>query len=198
MTTDGRRLRGQRSREQILERAVELSSVDGLVGLSLGKLAAAAGVSKSGFFAHWRDKSELQLDAVAWAKRQWVELIVRPALTRPRGVPRLLALHEARLRFYADGVLPGGCFFMVAEAEFDDLSGPVRDAVAVAKREWHDLLRDVAQQAVELGQLPAGTDCDRLAFEINAIGGAVITYSRLLDAETTYEHARRAVQERLS
>ncbi|NUR87990.1 MAG: helix-turn-helix transcriptional regulator, partial [Nonomuraea sp.] len=71
MTTDGRKLRGQRSREAILDRAVALASVDGLEGLSLSRLASAAGVSKSGFFAHWTDKEHLQLDTVDWASRQW-------------------------------------------------------------------------------------------------------------------------------
>src|SRR5918992_750157 len=130
MTQDGRRLRGMRSREAILQQAVGLASVEGLDGLSLGRLAAAAGVSKSGFFAHWRDKEQLQLDAVEWASRQWIEQVVEPALRAPEGVRRLFALHEARLRFYGDRVLPGGCFFFAVQAEFDDRPGAVRDRVA--------------------------------------------------------------------
>ncbi|MEV0588325.1 TetR family transcriptional regulator [Nonomuraea sp. NPDC050310] len=195
--TDGRKVRGQRSREAILATAVELASVDGLDGLSLSKLAAAAGMSKSGFFSHWRDKTELQLDAVEWAAAQWRDRIVVPALRRPRGVRRLFALHEERLRFYAEGVLPGGCFFFAAEAEFDDLPGPVRERIAEAKRDWHGLLLRVLSEAVAQGDLVPETDPELLVFEINAIGAAVVTSARLLECEPSFRHGRQAVLQRL-
>ncbi|MFI6318648.1 TetR/AcrR family transcriptional regulator [Nonomuraea sp. NPDC050556] len=193
---DGRRLRGERSRDAILERAVSLASTDGLDGLSLGRLAAAAGVSKSGFFAHWRDKEELQLDAIDWAARQWTDRIVKPALAEPKGVRRIFALHEARLRFYADGVLPGGCFFFTAQAEFDDRPGPVRDRIAKAMREWLAYLHGLVESAVALGELP-GVDPAQLAFEINALGEATVAHARLIDAGTAYALSRRAVLDRL-
>ncbi|MFI6502713.1 TetR/AcrR family transcriptional regulator [Nonomuraea typhae] len=195
--TDGRRLRGERSRESILARTVALASVDGLGGLSLGRLAEAAGVSKSGFFAHWRDKEELQLDAVDWAARQWVDHIVRPAMRAPAGVRRLLAMHEARLRFYEDGVLPGGCFFFVAQAEFDDRPGPVRDKVAKAMSDWLTSVRVMAEEAVALGELLPGTDPARLAFEINALGEATVAHARLIDSAEAYAYSRAAVLHRL-
>lgn len=194
---DGRRLKGQRSRDVILEQAVAMASVDGLGGLSLGRLAEAAGVSKSGFFAHWRDKEELQLDAVDWAGRQWVDHIVRPALAAPRGVRRVMVLHEARLRFYADGVLPGGCFFFVAQAEFDDRPGPVRDRVAKAMREWLAFIATLVEEAVTMGELRDAVEPDQLAFEINALGEATVSHARLIDPEIAYSRSRTAVLDRL-
>ncbi|RCG30597.1 TetR/AcrR family transcriptional regulator [Sphaerisporangium album] len=193
--TDGRKLRGQRSREAILAQAVSLASVDGLGGLSLGRLAEAAGVSKSGFFAHWRDKEQLQLDCVDWARRQWQDRVIAPTATVPKGLRRLFALHEARIAFYTDGVLPGGCFFFVAQVEFDDRPGPVRDAVAAAMADWLGYLERRVGDAVDLGELSA--DPAQLAYEIDALGEAAVTHARLRDAATAYRHARRAVLDRL-
>ncbi|WP_431903162.1 TetR/AcrR family transcriptional regulator [Nonomuraea sp. bgisy101] len=193
--TDGRKARGQRSREAILESAVALASVDGLGGLTLGRLAEVAGVSKSGFFAHWRDKEQLQLDAVEWARRQWVEHVVTPALAAPKGVRRVLALHEARLAFYEKGVLPGGCFFFVAQVEFDDRPGPVKDRVAEAMNDWLGYLEKSVQEAVDRGELRA--DPAQLAYEIEALGEAAVTHSRLRDGPRAFGHARRAVLDRL-
>ncbi|MET8986263.1 helix-turn-helix domain-containing protein [Nonomuraea wenchangensis] len=197
MTQDGRRLRGLRSREAILEQAVALASVEGLDGLSLGRLAAATGTSKSGFFAHWRDKEQLQLDAVEWAARQWTERIVAPALQAPAGVRRLFALHEARLRFYGDGVLPGGCFFFTVQAEFDDRPGALRDRVARAMNDWQEFIRRQVTEAVAMGELAEGVDAAQLAYEIDALGEMVIIHSRLLDGPASLVHARRAVLQRL-
>ncbi|MEV0232051.1 helix-turn-helix domain-containing protein [Nonomuraea sp. NPDC050786] len=197
MTQDGRRLRGLRSREAILEQAVGLASVEGLDGLSLGRLATATGTSKSGFFAHWRDKEQLQLDAVEWAARQWTEHVVAPALRAPAGVRRLFALHEARLTFYDDGVLPGGCFFFTVQAEFDDRPGAVRDRVARSMREWQEFIRRQVAEAVALGELAESVDPAQLAYEIDALGEMVIIHSRLHGGPDSLRHARRAVLQRL-
>ncbi|MFC4014410.1 TetR/AcrR family transcriptional regulator [Nonomuraea purpurea] len=194
---DGRRVRGRRSREAILEQAVSLASVHGLDGLTLGRLATAVGVSKSGFFAHWRDKEQLQLDAIEWAARQWVDEIVRPAFKTPPGVGRVIALHEARLRFYAAEVLPGGCFFFAAQVEFDDRPGPVRERVAKALADWLALIERVVKEAVDLGELVQDTDPAQLAYEIDALGESAITQVRLLGSDAVYDRARRAVRDRL-
>lgn len=193
---DGRHVRGERTRQAVLDAAVSAASVDGLDGLSLARLAGSLGVSKSGLFAHWPDKQQLQLQIVAHARRQWIDHIVTPALAAPRGVPRLWALHEHRLRFYAERVLPGGCFFAAVGSEFDDRPGPVRDAVAEAVAEWYELLTSVAAQAVELGQLPAGTDPRQLAFEVKALG-EVVAHWHLLPDPNTLDYARQGVLQRL-
>lgn len=181
----------------MLDAAVAMASVDGLEAMSLSRLADATAVSKSGLFAHWPDKESLQLAVVAHAVRQWTEHIGAPALAAPRGVRRLWALHEYRLAFYAAGVLPGGCFFVATQAEFDDRPGPVRDAIASAIADWHDLIKTVAAQAVELGELREDTDVGQLAFEIEALGAAVVISLRLFHAKQVGAQARKAVLDRL-
>ena len=194
---DGRMVRGGQTRSAVLEAAVALASVDGLEAMSLARLADAAGVSKSGLFAHWPDKEILQLAVIEQAVRQWMEEVVRPALSAPRGIRRLWALHERRLAFYAAGTLPGRCFFVATEAEFDDRPGPVRDALAAAIGDWYRLIRTVAAQAVELGELRADTDISQLAFEIQALGEAAVTTCRLLQTEQGTAFSRGAVLSRL-
>ena len=194
---DGRIARGGQTRSVVLEAAVALASVDGLEAMSLARLADAAGVSKSGLFAHWPDKEILQLAVIEHAVRQWLDEIVTPALSAPRGIRRLWALHERRLAFYAAGTLPGRCFFVATEAEFDDRPGPVRDALAAAIGDWYRLIRTVAAQAVEVGELRADTDISQLAFEIQALGEAAVTTSRLLQTEQGTAFSRRAVLSRL-
>ncbi|MDJ0341437.1 TetR/AcrR family transcriptional regulator [Streptomyces sp. H10-C2] len=194
---DGRRVRGQRMREAVLDTAVALASVDGLDGLSLARLSGALGVSKSGLFTHWRDKEQLQLDVVDRARKQWGALVVRPALDAPAGVRRLFALHEARLAFYADDVLPGGCFFAAVQPEFDDRPGAVRDRVAQSIAEWMRYIESLVDEAVACGDLRADVNAAQLAFEIDALGEAVVTHSRLMDRAAVFTHAHRAVLERL-
>ena len=194
---DGRLARGGQTRTAVLEAAVALASVDGLEAMSLARLADAAGVSKSGLFAHWPDKEILQLAVIEQAVRQWTEEVVTPALSAPRGIRRLWALHERRLAFYAAGTLPGRCFFVATEAEFDDRPGPVRDALAAAIGDWYRLIRTVAAQAVELGELRADTDISQLAFEIQALGEAAVTTCRLLQTEQGTAFSRGAVLSRL-
>ena len=194
---DGRIARGDRTRAAVLDAAVAIASVDGLEAMSLARLADATGVSKSGLFAHWPDKESLQLAVVAHAVRQWTEQIVSPALAVPRGVRRLWALHELRMAFYAAGTLPGGCFFVATAVEFDDRPGRVREAIAAAIGDWRDLLRSVAGQAVEAGELRPETDIGQLVFEIQALADAAVTSTRLFHAEPVAAYARKAVLDRL-
>jgi len=194
---DGRRERGERTRAAVLDAAVALASTEGLDGLSLSVLAGRLGVSKSGLFAHWPDKQQLQLAAVDRATQQWHALVIRPALATPPGVRRVLALHEARLAFYADGVLPGGCFFVTVQSEFDDRPGPVHDRVAAAQVAWLGFIAQTVQDAIDLGELTDTAGAEQLAFEIEAIGEAVVPQSRLLKGTAVYGHARRAVLDRL-
>jgi AcrR family transcriptional regulator len=181
----------------VLDAAVSMASVDGLEAMSLARLAHATEVSKSGLFAHWPDKEALQLAVIAHAVHLWTAHVVTPAFAAPRGVRRLWALHERRMEFYASGILPGGCFFAATQAEFDDRPGPVRDALAAAISDWLSLLKTVAAQAMELGELRPDTDAGQLAFEIEAHGYAVVTFSRLLHAEGAAAYARTAVLDRL-
>ncbi|WP_230466037.1 TetR family transcriptional regulator C-terminal domain-containing protein [[Actinomadura] parvosata] len=116
---------------------------------------------------------------------------------RSPGVRRLFALHEARMRFYSDGVLPGGCFFFTVQAEFDDRPGAVHDRVARAMREWQEFIQRLVTQAKELGELVEEADPAQLAYEIDALGEMTIIHSRLHDGPAALTHARRAVLQRL-
>ncbi|PXX61627.1 TetR family transcriptional regulator [Nocardia tenerifensis] len=194
---DGRRARGDRSRTAVLDAVVSMASIAGLGALSMGQVAAEAGVSKSGLFSLWRDKQELQLAAIERAGAQWAELVVAPALEAPPGVRRLWALHESRLAFYQQLVLPGGCFFVAVQHEFDDQPGPVRDRLVAFAREWDAFVRSLVHTALDTGQLRPDTDPGVLAFELDALGYAAVTRARLLDRDAAFAHARAAVLGRL-
>ncbi|WP_225728125.1 MULTISPECIES: TetR/AcrR family transcriptional regulator [unclassified Nocardia] len=194
--TDGRRIRGERTRTAVLDAAVRLASTDGLGGLSLAQLASGLTVSKSALFTHWPDKQALQLAAVDHAAEQWAEQVVRPALADRTGVRALWALAEHRLDFYRKPVLPGRCFFVTTQAEFDDHPGPVRDRLRTHLRTWDELTRNLIRQAIQAGELNSETDPALLSYEIDALTGAVVVRSHLLD-EDTFALARTAVLARL-
>ncbi|NRN69290.1 HTH-type transcriptional repressor ComR [Kibdelosporangium sp. 4NS15] len=181
----------------MLDAAVALASVHGLEGLSFGQLAEHLGTSKSGLFAHWKDKERLQLDTIDWARRQWTDCVMAPALRTPPGVRRVFALHEARLAFYADGMLPGGCFFLAAQTEFDDRPGTVHARTAASLHDWLEFIRSLIDEAVALGELPDHIDTAQLAYEIDALGESTVIHSRLVDRDATFTRARRAVLDRL-
>jgi AcrR family transcriptional regulator len=195
--TDGRLARGERTRTAVLDAAVLLATERGLDGLSLAQLADRLGVSKSGLFAHWRSKEELQLATIERAREQWIDRIVRPALAAPRGVRRLWALHERRLAFYESRTLPGDCFFANTEFEYGVRPGPVRDRLVAALAEWLGLVERLAGEAVAAGELPPTVDPVQLAFEIDAMGVASVHQSRLLDRERVLRSARLGVLGRL-
>ncbi|MFF0172310.1 TetR/AcrR family transcriptional regulator [Micromonospora profundi] len=197
MTVDGRLARGERSRNAALDAAVVLATESGLDGLSLAQLADTLGVSKSGLFAHWRSKEALQLAAIDRAVALWREQVIAPALLAPQGVRRLRALHDARLDFYATGVLPGGCFFANTQFEFNARPGPVRDRLAEAYTRWTAFLENLVQQAVDVGELPADLDVPQLAYEIDALGMAAAMSSRMLDPDAAYRRARAGLLNRL-
>lgn len=196
-TVDGRLLRGERARTATLDVAVALATESGLDGLSFSQLAERAGVSKSGLFAHWATKEELQLAAVTHAEHRFTEVVVRPALRAPRGIRRLWALQESRLADMASGALPGGCFFSNAQFEFSIRPGSVRDALGAALADWHTLLERLIGEATELGELREDVHPAQLAFELNALGTAAVYESRLLQADETYTYARIAALQRL-
>jgi len=197
MTVDGRLARGERSRNAALDAAVVLATESGLDGLSLAQLADTLGVSKSGLFAHWRSKEALQLAAIDRAVALWRERVIAPALLTPQGVRRLRALHDARLDFYATGVLPGGCFFANTQFEFNARPGPVRDRLAEAYTRWTAFLENLVQQAVDVGELPADLDVQQLAYEVDALGMAAAMNSRMLDPDAAYRRARAGLLNRL-
>lgn len=195
-TTDGRLLRGEQTRRAILERAAQIASVEGLEGLSIGRLASELGVSKSGLFAHFGSKEELQLATIEWARELFIERVIAPA--RPaRGLSRLWAMCENRLAYSRERVFPGGCFFYSVEMEFGGRPGRVHDAIAKEKDGWSRLLVRTIERARDAGELDPGIDPHQLAFELDAFVAAANAAAPMGDADEVFERARVAMRERL-
>jgi AcrR family transcriptional regulator len=188
---------GERSRQKILQAAAELTTVEGLNGLSIGRLAEHVGMSKSGLYAHFRSKEELQLATVATATRILTEEVVVPALAEPEGVRRLIALCDEFISHVERRVFPGGCFFASAAAELTMRPGRVREEIAAGYREWIGLLAEQVVNAKQLGEIAPGADTEQLVFELNGLMVAANVFYLLFDDPGELERARRGVRERL-
>jgi AcrR family transcriptional regulator len=189
--------KGDRTRAAILEEAARLATVDGLDGLSIGGLATATGMSKSGLYAHFGSKLQLQLATIDSARETFVGEVLQPALAAAKGIERLLAACEAFLSHVERRVFPGGCFFAAAAAEVGTRPGPVRDVIAAQQRDWIALLERLAAEAQELGELDAAVDAAQLAFELNAVLVAANTAFILQGKPDVFARARDAVRTRL-
>lgn len=196
-TTDGRLLRGEQTRQAILRRAADIASVDGLEGLSIGRLATELGVSKSGVFAHFGSKEELQIATVGAARDVFIAEVISPAFEHPPGLLRLWTLADGWLRFGERPAFEGGCFFCSVDAEFDARPGRVHDAIADNYRQWVALLERAVTDAQQLGEVAADEDPAQLAFELDAFARAANVAGRLEDLDEVYARARRAVVARL-
>lgn len=189
---DGRRQRGDRTRRAVAAEAAALASVDGLAGITLAQVADALGTSKSSIQAAYRTKEEVQLAAVAAATETFVGAVVTPALEHTEGLPRLEALVDAWLAYVERRVFPGGCFMVATMSEFDSRPGPVRDALARARRGWLALLEQQAAIAQAAGEIPTSPPANMLAFEIDALLSAA-NVSRNLEDDTTHLEAARTL-----
>ncbi len=195
---DGRRARGDESRRAILSRAVHTASVEGLDGLTIGRLSEATGHSKSGIATLFGSKEQLQLATVAAARQIFIDTVIAPARSgTPQGLQRLCALLTAWFAYSRQRVFRGGCFFVAASVEVDAKPGPVRDAIAEATTAWEDYLTICAEHAAAAGELPLLDDARQLAFEITAILEAANTRSLLHAHEEPYRRAAAAVRTRL-
>jgi AcrR family transcriptional regulator len=181
--------KGSQTRASILDRAVHLASVEGLEGLTIGRLAADLRMSKSGLFGHFGSKQELQLATIAAAAERFKARVIDPALELPDGAPRLRAMAERYLDQLQD--YPGGCFWAATSAEYDDRPGPVRDAIAGALEAWTgELERQAKIAGVEHPQ--------RFAFELySLVMGANARY-RLSGDERVFGYAREALERLLA
>jgi AcrR family transcriptional regulator len=195
---DGRRLRGDASRRTVLESATDLASVDGLDGLTIGRLATASGRGKSSIATLFQSKEGLQLATIAAARDIFTAHIVERARTEPRGVRRLSALLCNALDYSRDRVFTGGCFFAATAADVDSKPGPVRDAVRAALTDWYGYLEAQARHAVAAGELAGGTDPELLAFELAALNEHANSRSLLLQDARPYDLAARAMRDRLT
>lgn len=189
--------KGERTRQSILDRAVDLASLEGLQGLTIGRLAEELGMSKSGLFAHFGSKEELQIATIDAAAHRYIAEIFSAALLEPRGYPRLIAICSSWLSYIRRGVFPGGCFFAAASFEFDSRPGPVRDRVRQMMDDWMGALERAIRMAKDEGHLNADVDPAQLAFELNSLFFGANFAFYLRDDEHAIERAERAVKTRL-
>jgi AcrR family transcriptional regulator len=188
------RSKGQRTKAAILHEAARLATVDGLDGLSIGGLSTAIGMSKSGLYAHFGSKEDLQLATIASARETFVAEVFVPAVAAPQGIRRLYAACDAFLSHIERGVFPGGCFFAVAGADVGTRRGAVRDAVAAQQRDWMELLERLALKAIEMGELEPGVEPAQLAFEVNAVVVSASSTFILQGDAAVFGRARVAVR----
>jgi AcrR family transcriptional regulator len=194
---DGRRERGDRTRQAVAAQAAALASVEGLSGMTLSQVAGALGVSKSSIQAAYATKEEVQLAAVAAATDIFVTAVVTPAQDHPEGLSRLRALVDSWLGYVERRVFPGGCFMVATLSEFDSRPGPVRDALARARRGWLSLLEREAAIAQAAGDIPSSPPAAMLAFEIDALLAAANVSRNLSEAATPLAVARSLIALRL-
>jgi AcrR family transcriptional regulator len=190
--------KGEETRERIVDRAWRLASRDGLAGLSIGKLASELGLSKSGLFAHFGSKEELELEILKAAAERFTEQVIRPALQAPRGVARLRKLFKGWLTWVNDPGQPGGCVFVAAAAELDDTVGPQRDYLVSAQSSLRALLAKAASIAVEEGELRRDLDAEQFAFELQGVVMAYHHARRLLRDPKAETRAKNAFEHLLS
>ena len=196
----GRRHRadGLRSRQAILAAAAELATVEGLEGLSIGRLAEHVGMSKSGLYAHFGSKEELQIATVDTAREIWDREVTARAATATEGLTRLRATCEAFLSYLVRGVFPGGCFFVSAAVELDAKDGRVPDHLREVYSELIDDLVTQALKAVEREELAPTTDVGQLVFELDSLMlGANVATVFFKDPQAI-ERSRKGIDARLA
>ena len=174
--------KGEETKSEILAAAVEMASVSGLSGLTIGALANRTGLSKSGLFAHFGSKESLQTKTLEAAAERFVQQVVGPALAETAGIPRIRALFENWLIWGTAETGKGGCLFVAASVELDDQEGPVRDYLVWAQGEWLKILARAAERAVAVGQLRHDLDTRQFAYDC---------YSTMLG----FHHARRLMRD---
>ena len=192
-----RRSDGEKSRAAILDAAAQLATVEGLDGLSIGRLAEHIGMSKSGLYAHFGSKEELQLATIDAASEIFVREVIAPARAHV-GILRLEALGDHFLSYLERKVFPGGCFFAAAQAEFDTHSGRVREKLREAHRGWLGYLEHQVREAQAAGEIADGEDPEQLVFELKALLSMANSVFMLHGDPTALERARRAYRARLA
>lgn len=189
--------KGQRTRNSILEVAAALATEEGLDPLSIGRLAEAMGMSKSGLFAHFGSKEELQLATVEHAAALFVAEVIDPARSAPKGLARTWALCDHMIGYSERQVFPGGCFFAATSFEFNNRSGPVRDRIESMIRSWLSYLEHSVEQAQEAGEIDPKVSPREITFQLDAFAQASNAQYQLFRDPQVFDDARRAIQERL-
>jgi AcrR family transcriptional regulator len=182
-----------RTRQEILRVAMDIASAEGLEGLSIGRLATELRMSKTGIFAHFGSKEQLQLATVDAAKQVFLEQIVQPALECSRGIPRLRAMLDNWIGYVERIVFRGGCFFAAASAEFDSRPGPVRDEIAALTKAWLVAIEREIAFARSSKELRPSVDPAQLAFELHAYVQEANWAFKLFDNKSAFSRARRSI-----
>src|SRR5262245_32723911 len=188
-----RRSDGERSHHEILRAAADLASVEGLDGLSIASLAEHVGLSKSGLFAHFRSKEELQLETIEFAAVIFRDEVIAPALSQPEGLVRLRALANGFLDHVRRRTFPGGCFFASVGAEVDAHPGKLRDRIAAVHRDWFGLFEQNVAHAQSRGDVDRGADAAQVAFEVLAMLGGAHDMFLLQGTPAVFDRARRGM-----
>jgi len=189
--------KGQQTRAAILDAALGLASHVGLEGLSIGALAEVTQMSKSGVFAHFGSREELQISVVREYNAKFEEEVFYPALAEPRGLPRLRALFERWVKRVSVEI-DSGCIYISGAVEFDDRPGPVRDALASMVRAWHSALERAIRIAVEEGHLRPDTDALQMLFELHGLILALHHDARFLRLPGAMDRVHRAFDHMLA
>jgi AcrR family transcriptional regulator len=192
-----RRSDGERSHGAILDEAARLATVEGIDGLSLARLADAVGMSKSGLFAHFKSKEELQVATVEAARSLFAEKVTEPASRAPTGLERLRLLVDRYLAYLEVETFPGGCFFASALAEMDTQPGPVRDRLVGFLGDWLGRIEAAVSEAQTEGAIDPGEDPAQLTFEIEAALFLANAQYVVMRTAEPIERARRAIDRRL-
>jgi len=185
--------KGTQTRAAILDSALGLASQRGLEGLSIGALADVIGMSKSGVFAHFGSREELQIAVIREYHQRFEQEVFFPALREPRGVPRLRGLFERWVRRVSVEV-DSGCIYISGAVEFDDRPGPVRDALVAMVRAWQGALERAIRLAIDDGQLEPDTDVQQLLFEMHGLILALHHDARLMRTPGALQRARGAFE----
>jgi AcrR family transcriptional regulator len=189
--------KGERTKQAILDVAASLATEEGLEPLSIGRLAQATRMSKSGLFAHFGSKEELQLATVDHAAELFVREVIAPAREAPKGLARVWALCENMIDYAERQVFPGGCFFAAASFEFNRRPGPVRDRIHHMLGTWVSYLEHAEEQAQQTGEILQDLGAKELAFELDAFAQAANARYQLFEDSAVFADARRAIRERL-
>jgi len=188
---------GEETRQSILRLAVNVASERGLEALSIGELAKELDMSKSGLFAHFGSKEDLQIATIEAAEEMFGNAIIKPAHAATPGLGRLTSLLEGYIRYLERPIFSGGCFFSAVAAEFDDQPGRVRNRIAKSMRKWFGMIESECLHAVEAGQVDPSTDPRQLAFELEAYNHHANFGHRLMADDGAFDRARRGVRQRL-
>lgn len=190
--------KGETTRGTILEHATRLATRTGLEGLTIGKLAAELGLSKSGLFAHFRSKETLQIQVLETAAARFVDEVVRPALRQARGEPRLRALFERWREWTRSNSGPGGCVFVAAASELDDRPGRVRDRLVALQKEWLEIVANVYRTGVAQQEFRADADPDQFAYDLYSVMLGYHHAARLMRDPRAEERAQAGFETLLS